>query len=355
MRILYVGPVAPIRGGIAQHGDRLIAALRGAGHQVTVATWRAQYPSLFYKGTQPAATEFASEVQPILSWWNPVSWWKTRRLARRHEITIIQWVHPVQALPVGVVTRGARRKAVAVVHNALPHERFPLAKQLTRFALRPVGRFVTHAADQERIMDDIVGEHDGTTTPHPPNLDIAPAEPPPAPPWRALFAGYVRDYKGPDIAIEAIAELRKRGFDAELSILGSFWEPEERYRSLAEQLGVAGHVALTNSYLADDAMAEAFQSHHLVVAPYRSATQSGLIPLALSAGRPVVASDVGGLAEQVPDGAGAICTPGSADSLADAMEAVIDDYHNMRRHSVNSAPLWSDVVEAIVGSPPRLS
>ena len=159
----------------------------------------------------------------------------------------------------------------------------------------------------------------------------------------------MREYKGPDIAIRALQVLRDRGVDTHLQMIGSFWEPESRYRELAEDLNVAEHVTMTNRYATDAELASAMTSCHVFLAPYRTATQSGLIPIALAAGRPVVASDVGGLADQLPAGAGLLAQPGDADSFADAVERLLGRYQEARAAAQNSAPTWDSVVGAIVG------
>ena len=73
-------------------------------------------------------------------------------------------------------------------------------------------------------------------------------------------------------------------------------------------------------YVSDDQVSDLLARHHLVVQPYRSASQSGVIPLAFAAGRGVVVTPVGGLSEVVePDRNGVIAKDISAESLAAAI------------------------------------
>lgn len=351
VKLLYVGPVPPIEGGIAQHGARLIEALRARGHEVTVVTWGTQYPRLLYPGEQPRRGAFSSEVEPILSWYNPLSWIRVMRRARSFDRVILQWVHPIQALPVAAIVRGSATPTVAIVHNAQPHEPFPLASSFTRLALRKASFLVTHAVHQAERLGEILRRVDVDVAPHPPNFTIEPVEPPPTPPWRLLFAGYIRAYKGPDVAIEALGLLRERGIEAELTMLGSFWDPEAKYRTLIERLGLADRVTIVNQYAPEEVLAAAIQSHHILVAPYRAGTQSGLIPLALSAGRPVTATSVGGLAAQVPAGGGHTAPPGDPAAFATAVAATIDDYATAQRVAREAAPTWDTVAAAVTGGP----
>lgn len=350
MNILYVGPVPPLRGGIAQHGARVAAALRQAGNDVSVVTWGAQYPGLLYKGVQrESGADFPASVDPMLKWYSPLSWWRARRLAARNDLVVVQWVHPFHTFPLRVILGGAKDKSVVIVHNARPHERFPFADLATRVALRPASRIIAHANDVADAIANILERSDVVVTPHPPNLTSDRVDPPPGPPWRLLFAGFVRHYKGADIAIEATAELRRKGLDVTLTVAGSFWEDVEDYEALAASLGVDDIVTLRDEYLDDSTLVEMLDKHHVLVAPYRSATQSGLIPMALAAGRPVAATAVGGLPEQIPEGAGTIAVPDDPAAFADAIEALLDRFDSACASAAAQAPTWTATADAIVG------
>ena len=77
--------------------------------------------------------------------------------------------------------------------------------------------------------------------------------------------------------------------------------------------------------MADAEVVALFASHHVVLAPYRSASQSGIVPLARSAGRLVVATKVGGLAEGFSEGIdGELAAPDDPSAFADAIQRAID-------------------------------
>ena len=73
-------------------------------------------------------------------------------------------------------------------------------------------------------------------------------------------------------------------------------------------------------YVADDDIQALLSGHHLVVAPYRSATQSGIAPLAFAVGRPVVTTRVGSLAEVVIDGVTGTLAPGRHQTVWDGRD-----------------------------------
>ena len=103
-------------------------------------------------------------------------------------------------------------------------------------------------------------------------------------------------------------------------------------------------VTLELEYISDARMADLLASHHMLIAPYRSATQSGVISLAFEAARPVVVTDVGGLAEFVQDGVnGVVCEPGSACEFASAVARAWRMYPVLQRNAHDAAASWDDV------------
>ncbi len=108
------------------------------------------------------------------------------------------------------------------------------------------------------------------------------------------------------------------------------------------------------------------------VLPYVEASQSGVAPLSFKRGRPVIATGVGGLPEQIHHGeTGLIAEAGSAESLAAAIRRFAEDRPLLRRCAANAlfqtenelswkriAPQFAGVLEDVAarrrnGTPPR--
>jgi glycosyltransferase involved in cell wall biosynthesis len=168
---------------------------------------------------------------------------------------------------------------------------------------------------------------------------------PDAPPLRLLCFGFVRDYKGFDIAVAALRRLHDRGVDARLTIAGEVWGDAAPWYQHARELGIT----LIPRYLTDAEVVDLVASHHLLVAPYRSATQSGPVSLAFGSGRPVVATSVGGLQEAVTDGVnGRLVPPGDVAALSDAIEEVSKDLEGYARGAGATRLTWSHVADALL-------
>lgn len=349
MRVLFVGPVPPLRGGIAQHGARLVEALRER-HDVDVLTWKALYPPLLYRHAQrdPDAAPFPG-ARARLAWQSPASWRAAGREGRAAALVVLPWVTPFHWLACRVVASAARpTPTVAIVHNALPHEPMPLQRALTRAGLARAAGVVVHSAV---VRDELAAllPLRPVLVPHPPNLALAPTPLPPRPPLRLLFLGFVRAYKGLDVALEALALLRDGGHDARLTVAGEFWEPLETWRARVAAARLEERVELRPGYQSDEALRRLLAEHHVLVAPYRSATQSGVVPLAQAAGRPTVATDVGGLAAQVGDG-GLVVPPGDARALAAAIAATGEALERRAAAAAARASRWSDVADAVLAA-----
>jgi glycosyltransferase involved in cell wall biosynthesis len=363
LRVALVGPASPWRGGIAQHVDATAATLRARGHAVRVLSFTRQYPTRLF----PGRTQLEPGRGPVegtslrLDSLNPLSW----RSAGRW---LADWspdlVLPSYWLPFFVpafagVCRGLRRGATRVVfdcHNVLPHERRLVDGVLTRWMVRIPDAFIVHAEAVRGTLIALRPEAHVVVTPLPlahdfpdgPGRDAARArlglDPASA---VLLFFGFVRRYKGLDVALEALEHLPET---TRLLVVGEHYEDPAPYRRLAERSGE--RVKFVPSFVPRDEVGVYFDACDLVVLPYRRATQSGVVPLAMRFRRPVVSTRVGGLAEHVREGEnGFLVAPEDPDALAVAIERALDPSHRARlAEGVEAARLrlsWDRLAEVI--------
>jgi glycosyltransferase involved in cell wall biosynthesis len=219
------------------------------------------------------------------------------------------------------------------VHNAVPHERRPGDLALGRYALGACDGLVVMS---DRVRADL--DRLGVSVPvrqaaHP----VCDGFGPPVPQGEArrrlglptgapvfLFFGFVRRYKGLHVLLDAFGDVVRRVPAARLVVAGEFYADEEALRAQAAPLGAA--VRFDAGYIPDEQIAPYFCAASAVVQPYVSATQSGVAQIAFHYGRPVVTTDVGGLAETVPDGeAGLVVPPEDPPALADALVRFVEE------------------------------
>ena len=115
-----------------------------------------------------------------------------------------------------------------------------------------------------------------------------------------LFFGFIRKYKGLDIALQAMADHRVRDLGVKLLVAGEFYEEAASYRDLIASLGIEKCLLLCTDFIPDSEVRNYLCAADAVIQPYKNATQSGVTPLAYHFEKPMIVSNVGGLAALVP-------------------------------------------------------
>ena len=140
-------------------------------------------------------------------------------------------------------------------------------------------------------------------------------------PLRLLFFGRILPYKGLELLLDAYARIRQGGSPVTLEIWGQ--GDLSPYRA---KLSALPDVTVVNRWIDEAEIGDILRHADLCVLPYREASQSGVVAASVATGLPVVATPVGGLREQVPDGiAGVVAQAVTADAVAEAILMVIGD------------------------------
>ena len=334
MKICLIGPFYPLRGGIAHYNAQLGLALM-ARHEVTLISFSRQYPALLFPGrtqfdTGSPPPKFTAEA--MLDSLNPLSWLRAgRRIAEiAPDLVIVHWWHPFFGLCLGTTVRLARRRSRAriifICHNVMPHEPFPWARGLTRFALAPGDAWLVHSETDRRDLESLNLRGHTVLAPQPPGQGFgAPIDKETAKSRLGLsgntllFFGLIRRYKGLPGLLEAMPLVLQK-VNCTLLVVGEFYEGKDRCLSLISDLGLASHVRVIDRFVPDEEVSLYFSAADLVVLPYESATQSAIVPIAFAFERPVVATRVGGLPEAVRDGeTGLLVEPRNPAAMAAAI------------------------------------
>ena len=327
-RIAIVGPVPPFRGGIAQHTLMLSRALMRHA-QVRVLSFTRQYPRWLYPGATDFDPTWERSREPdchyLLDSLDPRSWQRTVAaiVEFRADAVIVPWWSAYWTFCSAYLTRRLASHGIPscfVCHNVAGHGAAGWSRPLVKFGLRAGSGFVVQSDQEASLLQRWMPDARIAVAPHPVYSQYP--EPTNVPPRRAalelLFFGFVRPYKGLEVLIQALAQLKER--DVILTVAGEFWERPERFRKLIGSLGLDGKVQLINRYVEEAEAAALFARADALVMPYLRATGSGVLGLAYRYGKPVIASSVAGLAEHVQDGAtGFLVEAGSADQLAVAI------------------------------------
>lgn len=311
-KITVIGPLPPIRGGIARHTGAVADALaREAGFAVDRLSFGRLYPRWLYPGEAVAPARGGPFQLDTL---NPLSWRRAVRqiLAQQPDLVVIPawtfFVAPMFAFIAARLRRAGIRVGM-IVHNVSDHEGSGWKDWATHQQLRHASFLITHSA---HLADDLQATfpHIPVTLQAHPAYDDFPKSTAPLPRRAAtelLFFGYVREYKGLDTLLQAMAQLR--GSDIKLTIAGEVWTGAQALREQIAQLGLADAVDLLDRYIDDSEVAGLFGRCDALVLPYRTATGSGVIATAHHFGTRVIASDIAGLSEAVSPDSGDMLVP----------------------------------------------
>ena len=338
MRVGILGTTWPYRGGLAAFNERLARQVIADGNEVEIFTFTLQYPDFLF----PGKTQYSDAPQPedlkisrTMNSIGPLSWLKTARAIQKAkiELLVIKFWIPLMAPCLGTIARLARRKGIKVVSildNVIPHEPKPWDKWLIRYFVRSVDRFI---AMSESVKEDCLRflpakrKDCVKLSPHPLYDNFGEAVPAvearkilglPQDKTILLFFGFIRDYKGLDLLMKAYAKIVK-STDFLLVVAGEFYNNGQQYKDLEKELGLEGQIAWHTDFIPDEKVRLYFSAADLIVQPYKSATQSGVTQIAYHFEKPMLVTNVGGLAEIVPDGkVGYVCEVDEA-SVAEAI------------------------------------
>lgn len=348
MKIVILGPAHPYRGGIAALNDRLAVELIKKGHEVTVFNFSLQYPKFLFPGKTQYTDDPAPRNVTILrkvNAVNPLNWWKVGRELRRlrPELIIVRFWLPFMGPALGTICRIARRnkytKVVCIADNIIPHEKRIGDVSFTSYFVKGVDGFIAMSQEVFKDLEKFVPHPVRRFAPHPVYDhygEIIPREVALAhlkldTEFRyLLFFGFIREYKGLDILLEAMADQRIREQRIRLIVAGEFYGNADFYRKLIEQYRIEDLLVMHTDYIPSEVMNDYFCGADLVVQPYRSATQSGVTQVGYHFDKPMLVSNVGGLAEIVADGKSGYVVEPQSRAIADA---IIDFYVNERAES----------------------
>ena len=316
-RIVLLGTTYPFRGGLASFNERLSKEFIKEGYEVIIYTFTVQYPNFLF----PGKTQFTSSPKPKdliierkINSVNPFNWIKVGLELKKMKPEIILskfWI-PFIAPSLGTINRIAKNtktRRISILDNVVPHEKRIGDKILSKYYIASIDSFV---AMSETVKNDLKKFTDKKCllNPHPLfdnfgkkilkqealkmlNLD--------ANYKYILFFGFIRDYKGLDILLEAMQDKKIEDKKIKLIIAGEYYSNEQKYLNLIEKFKLKDKVELFTEFIPNEEVAIYFGASDLVVQPYKTATQSGITQIAYHFEKPMVVTDVGGLKEIIPE------------------------------------------------------
>lgn len=331
MKIAFLGPAPPLRGGISQFALDLAKEYLAQGHQVCMFGFRRQYPALIFPGASQTGNftglegiKFANFATPYL----PHTWHSAYQAMRDYDadVIILSYFLPFFApYYAWILGKLQHPRVICLAHNVRSHEAWPGADTLARMVFRRCARIVVLSRQSMRDIQQLLpGKvHKVTLGFHPVYATYGSSYDIPLRDFsqpKLLFFGLIKPYKGLDLLLKAMPLILKEMPQARLTIAGEVYGKPAVYTNLIRHLGIEHAVKREFRFVDDSEIAGFFHEATLCVLPYKSATQSGVIAVANAFGLPVLATDVGGLGEYIDPGSdGLLVPPDNPSAIAEAV------------------------------------
>ena len=331
--IIIIGPAYPLRGGLATYNERLAKAFTDQGHITEIFTFSLQYPSFLFPGTSQYSEEPAPQdlnIKVCINSIHPFNWLKVGLEIKKGkpDLIVVRYWLPFMGPCLGTILRivkwNKHTKIVCIADNIIPHEKRPGDSIFTKYFIKPIDAFITMS---EKVLADLdvfnTKNKKRLFIPHPlydnfgdilskkeaiEKLDLDPSF------SYLLFFGFIRAYKGLDLLIQAMKLISNP--NVKLIIAGEFYGESQHYYQLIENLNLHDKIILKTNFITDSEVKYYFCASDLVVQPYKSATQSGVTPLAYHFEIPMVVTNVGGLTAMVPNGKVGLIAEPNPESIA---------------------------------------
>lgn len=340
-KVIIIGPAFPFRGGIANFNNALAQEYHNRGDQVTLYSFTLQYPGFLFPGTTQYESGEAPKnlkIKTLINSVNPFNWINVARKINTEnpDYVIIRYWLPFMAPCLGTIARllNKKIKILAITDNVIPHEKRIGDTLFTRYFVKSCDAFLSLSAS---VLDDL-SKFTNTTykkfIPHPiynvfgdkitkakalENLGLNSED------KHLLFFGFVRKYKGLDLMLKAMADSRIKAIGIKLIIAGEFYDDKTEYTDMITNLGIEDNIIMKSDFIPAEKVKDYFCAADMITQTYRTATQSGVTQIAYSFDRPMLVTDVGGLAEIVPNNKVGYVTSQNPTEIADA---IIDFYTN---------------------------
>lgn len=369
MKIVVLGTAWPYRGGIALFNERLAREFINEGDDVSIYTFTLQYPSFLFPGKTQYSQESAPKDMHIVrkvNSINPLNWIRVGREIKEMapDIVVIGFWIPFMAPCLGTIARiirsNGKSRVISILHNIVPHEHRIGDKMFASYFCHSVDGFV---AMSDSVLEDLTLFDRGRARAfcrHPlyDNFGTAVER------SKAikelgledgcrymLFFGLIRDYKGLDLMIQAFGDERVKRLGVKLIVAGEFYNNADKYLAIEREYGLTGSIIWHSEFVPDSKVRLFFGAADIVVQPYKSATQSGVTQIAYHFEKPMIVTNVGGLAEIVPNGKAGYVVEPNVKSIADA---IVDFFLHNRQNDFTESLLhekrkyaWSNMTRSV--------
>jgi len=312
MKIAFLSTFYPFRGGISQFNALMYRTFE-KNHSVKAFTFKRQYPNFLFPGETQYVTkdDHADEIPSteLLDSINPLTYLSTAKAIKKYhpDVLITKYWMTFFGPSLGFVCKSLKKttKRISILDNVIPHEKRFFDGFCNNYFLKNNDGFIVMSDAVLKDLLSILPDAKYLRVNHP-VYNHFPAKMESAEARKILkldptkktllFFGFIRDYKGLDLLIEAMNYLNE---EYQLIIAGEVYGSFEKYQQLIDVSNFKKNIHLFNKYIGDDDVTIYFSAADVCILPYKSATQSGITSIANHYDLPIIATNVGGLKETI--------------------------------------------------------
>ncbi len=340
-KLVIIGPAWPLRGGLAAFDEKLAICFSEKGIQSSIHTFSLQYPSLLFPGKTQYSTQPAPQginIKATINSINPFNWMKVgwQIMREKPDLIIVRYWIPFLGPCLGTILKivhwNRHTKVISIVDNMIPHEKRVGDTLFTKYFASSIDGFVTMS---EKVKNDVkLFSHKPTlVSPHPifdhfgsaintlqarTQLGLGEQD------KVILFFGYIRKYKGLDLLIQAMKDIRIQQLGIRLLVVGEFYDAAQPYIDLVNDLALQNQITFYDQFVPDQEVTNYVSAADFIIQPYKNATQSGVTPLAYHFSKPMLVTNVGGLADTVPHLKVGVVTEPTFEDIANGIVQLYD-------------------------------
>jgi glycosyltransferase involved in cell wall biosynthesis len=375
LKIVILGTANPYRGGLATFNERLALEFQSQGHDVTIFNFSLQYPNFLFPGTSQFLENPHPDIVPNVrkvNSVNPFNWIKVGfELYRlRADVVIfrywISFMAPCYFVIASILKMNRFSKIFTIVDNAISHEPKFYEKTVSRLFFWVSDFFLTMSEKVRIDLSSLTSKpsiltlhplYDSYSTPKSKseartNLHL------PIDQKIILFFGFIRDYKGLDLLLEAMSSPEMKDQNIKLVVAGEFYANREKYESMVSSLRIENQLYWHTDFIPDAKIADYFSAADAVILPYKASTQSGVTQIAFYYDLPIIATNVGGIKEMVENNTHGLIVDANAQSISKGiLNFYANDNREIYRQNIardKSNYSWAAFVEAILNEANRL-
>ena len=348
MKLAIISPYPPIKGGISKETEIIYSNIKSA-YNVTVISFSRLYPNFLYPSNSQYDNTIKiddSRIRYDIDILNPITWCRAVNYIINNDFThvVFRYWNPF-FIPLylyinwKIKSKRSNLKVSCICDNIFPHESYFFERFFIKKFFSNINSFLIMSSDSEKKLRPLINDEAKIIKSFLPlkenlksklskvdaceKLDI---QNPPK--LLLLFFGFIRDYKGLDILINSLSNLKN--LDIKLLIGGESYISKSKIKDLIKKNGLSEMIIWHNKYIPNSDINLYFSACDAVVLPYKKISQSGIIPMAYHFDKLVICSDILSLKEHVVEKeTGYLFENNNSSDLSNVITEIYDN-HNFK-------------------------